>query len=395
MSDIGLRFKLYLDSDNYADKKKISAEGNRQIRGFTHRFTKEAIMNMELDDYVQGKSSRDSFTYLLERQLDWAGTILGATVNKFGVWYSVKAQDYKFTKRFGSSVEEAFHNVKKAIVDLINAGEKSDLADLNKSPFSEMIKSKIFYLYYPKNALPIYSKEHIDFLMTLLQIDNPPKNNNTFVKRQLIIDYKDSHPELVDKNHKTIDNLTFMQFIYSPDGYMHDFDEFKDIYNDYEAEMVDIDGIIQKEIPTPSNTTRERKYDLRSIRNKNVVGSVGERVVLSHEKKNHPHLKDKIKRVSEKNDAAGYDILSFDELGNEKYIEVKTKTDGSSNNIEFHLSRNQLYKLVTKPNYVIYYVFGLKLKVKKIIEITKDMIDKDKLVPESYLVKAEAILRQP
>lgn len=393
MNDIAYRFRLYLESEKFSDMNKIRAKGNKQTRDFVRRFTKAAIMNMTLDDYVQGKGDRDSFTYLLERQLNWAGTILGGSVSKFGVWYSDKLKKYQYTKRFGSSLEEAFLNIKKAIVDVIEAGSTNDLEALHNSPFSETIKSKIFYLYYPNIALPIYSRDHIDFLMTLLGIENPQKNKNTFIKRKMIIDYKNSQPELIDKKGNKIDNLTFMQFVYSPDGYRHDFNDFKDLNHDYVAEMVDIDGIIQHELPPPSDNPRNRKYDRNANKNKDVIGSVGEKVVLAYEKKKHPLYRDRIKRVSDLSDAAGYDILSFDDLGNEKHIEVKTKTDGSPNNIEFHISRNQLHKLFNKDNYVIYYVFGLKLKVKKIIEITKDMINKEKLEPESYLVKAEAILR--
>lgn len=51
----------------------------------------------------------------------------------------------------------------------------------------------------------------------------------------------------------------------------------------------------------------------------------------------------------------GYDILSFDKNGNEKFIEVKT-TEGNEKN-PFHLSLNEY--LFCEKNQNIYYIYRL------------------------------------
>jgi hypothetical protein len=65
-----------------------------------------------------------------------------------------------------------------------------------------------------------------------------------------------------------------------------------------------------------------------------VLGSRGEEFVVEYErfqleKKGRPDLAERVQRISQMmGDGAGYDVLSFDERGTEKYIEVKT-TNGS------------------------------------------------------------------
>ena len=59
---------------------------------------------------------------------------------------------------------------------------------------------------------------------------------------------------------------------------------------------------------------------------------------------------DKIKHVSKTNDLAGYDILSFNDDGSERYIEVKTTKGGKRT--EFYLTANELaYSKLMKDSY--------------------------------------------
>jgi hypothetical protein len=69
---------------------------------------------------------------------------------------------------------------------------------------------------------------------------------------------------------------------------------------------------------------------LSNQRRNKYIGDLGEQIVLEHEKQHCPErFKSKVVSVSKtEGDGLGYDILSFDEHGKEKYIEVKATTAG-------------------------------------------------------------------
>ena len=77
-----------------------------------------------------------------------------------------------------------------------------------------------------------------------------------------------------------------------------------------------------------------------------LLGDLGENLVLEYERKRlHDvgliDLANKVKHVSaEEGDGAGYDILSFEENGEKKFIEVKT-TRGSVRS-DFYISANEV-----------------------------------------------------
>jgi hypothetical protein len=89
-----------------------------------------------------------------------------------------------------------------------------------------------------------------------------------------------------------------------------------------------------------------RKFDPveRDIRNK-ALGDAGEKLVYEHEKANlssfgRPDLAKNVRWVSkEEGDGAGFDILSFNDRGDKRFVEVKTTV--GSNRTPFFVSRNE------------------------------------------------------
>ena len=99
-------------------------------------------------------------------------------------------------------------------------------------------------------------------------------------------------------------------------------------------------------------------YVQREKRNK-IIGTLGELFVLQYEMQSCQKKFAKSVSHDSKNigDGIGYDILSYDYEGNEKYIEVKTtKGDLSA---PFYITRNELEKSkIVKDNYYLYRVFN-------------------------------------
>lgn len=97
----------------------------------------------------------------------------------------------------------------------------------------------------------------------------------------------------------------------------------------------------------------------RQRRNK-FIGDLGEQIVLQHERLSCPaRFVDKIVHSSKsEGDGLGFDILSYDQNGNQKYIEVKA-AKGSANK-PFFISRTELERSrVEGVKYFLYRLYNL------------------------------------
>jgi len=105
-------------------------------------------------------------------------------------------------------------------------------------------------------------------------------------------------------------------------------------------------------------------YKIYSKNNK-LIGDIGEAVVFKKEKKILTHLgktklAKQVKNVGKEN--RGYDILSFEKDGSEKYIEVKSTM--SPSNSEFYITKNEVDYMEDKENSWLYTVANVNLKTK-------------------------------
>lgn len=109
-------------------------------------------------------------------------------------------------------------------------------------------------------------------------------------------------------------------------------------------------------------------YFEREIRNKK-LGLLGEEFIMNYEKQRmcmlgFNSLVNKIEHISQtQGDYAGFDILSYDEEGKEKYIEVKTTKLGME--APFYFTRNELaFSKYKDEKYRLYRLFNFKTKPK-------------------------------
>lgn len=105
--------------------KKEVLKLEREREKFLKLFSEDNMKNLTIDKFVIGKEK--SFCYWLENRLRGLGNIHGATSFKFGIYYGKTKKDsiikYRFVSKFGSDENEAFQNVKKVLLDLLNAGK--------------------------------------------------------------------------------------------------------------------------------------------------------------------------------------------------------------------------------------------------------------------------------
>lgn len=105
-------------------------------------------------------------------------------------------------------------------------------------------------------------------------------------------------------------------------------------------------------------------YLQREIDNRK-LGLVGEEFVVHYERKwlqsiGKGNFSRRVEHVSkERGDGFGFDVLSYDEHGNEKFIEVKSTKWGKET--PFYFSRNELdFSQKNSNNFYLYRVFGLR-----------------------------------
>lgn len=334
---------------------------------FIKKFTLSNIMNMTLEEFVIGRADiddngRDTFCYLIERSMQKLGDMRGSFVNKFGVWYSKEEREYKYTKKFGESLENAFEKLKQELCFLLVNANNDNYEEISKCEITNIFKGKILSTYYPEKYLCIFDEEDVDKFLNILDIQYDIHQINTLEKKKVLLQkYKDNNKLLKDYS-----DYYFVLFLYKT--FKKELRTNNTISGeiDYDIEFVDFEYIRKHEVKS-KNTYRSRETDYEKInRNKKDIGNRGENAVLQNEINKLKSLK--LHDLAEQvcicdNDAIGYDINSFDEKGNEIHIEVKTNSNNKTY-LDFYITENELKHLMDDENYYIYYLFNIKGKPK-------------------------------
>lgn len=167
-----------------------------------------------------------------------------------------------------------------------------------------------------------------------------------------------------------------------------------------EQEVIDISKIVLNKTnpPEASKKTNGRGKNNRKVKinwaerdekNRN-LGLIGEELVLQYEilkltELGLTHLAKKVTHTAKNSDADGYDILSFDEQGIKKYIEVKTTRQ--SKHSPFFISRNEVeFSNAQGLQYWIYRVYNFNAKKNEadFYTIQGSVKNHFDLIPESY-----------
>ena len=362
-----------------------------QLRSsFTRYFNKYKIANMNIKEYVLGfelPENEFNFCYTIERKLDGLGRIIGANAFKFGVYYgrtkSDKINKYRFAKKFGNSYQEAFINVKNAILELLTAGKNEDINGIIQNPLSPMFKGKILCTYYPDRYLNIFSNNHLNFFLIQLDLDTEYLiKSDAVIKREALIEFKNQDEVMKNWSVDLFSNFLYTEYPGRPPKENQTENTKNDPLADYRQPDFPANPLpefVELEILPTNNATnlktnrklKKNKLDYeKEARKLKKLGDRGEKIVMDIEKNRlnnagKENLANKIKRVSLESDAYGYDILSFNEDGKERYIEVKA-TRAKVGTANFFLTANELKKANILDNYFIYMVYDVLSKKPKV-----------------------------
>lgn len=392
LQDAIARFSV---EDNLKERKPLYTIRNKFIKDFSPA----RIERMTIDDYVEGKSRKDTFCYIIERELDKLGTILGSFASpKFGVYYSKTDGQYNYLPKYGDSAKEAFIAIRKAIVELLDAGKKGDIVALEQNILSPMFKGKILSVYYPDDYLNIFSDEHLIHYLKVFNLDTEELiRQDPLYKREALLNFKNSIPEMKSWSPDIFGKFLYQNFPPKPkkDGKSgkNDDEEFPtpdsysyvDLNIDPAAKMASTkDRGIAPKVDYEKESRKYRKY-----------GDRGEKIVMMAEYDRvmedlhltREQAEKKVVQMSMKSDSYGYDILSVNPDGTSRYIEVKATTRDEGN-VEFYYTENELEKAQEfGKDYYLYIVFNIKSKEPKIWVIPNPfLVKKVNMKPVQYKV---------
>jgi len=370
---------------------------------FVKKFTPAKIASMKIDEYVQGKQSKTSFCYVLERTLKMLGNIAGQYATKFGVWYSAEEQQYKFEKRQGDNYTEAFHRIQKSIVELLEAGEEHDYDRIISIPLNSIVKGKILSTYYPEDYLNIFSKDHLDYYLKALDLDTADlMKSDVLHKRDALLEFKNK-----DKDMRKWSVNMFAVFLWShypkspakADEMAVQAKDDEPVFPTLEdVSFVDLQlaSGAQTTIDKPHSVTPSPDYE-KEARKYKKLGDRGEYIVIQAEIQRlmnellitEAKAKKLIKWVSRESDAFGYDIQSVNKDKTPRYIEVKA-TQRKVGDMDFYYTENE-YETAKKygKDYYIYVVYEILTPHPK-VWIIKNPFEKGdgvKMRPVKYKVQ--------
>nr|WP_315216047.1 DUF3883 domain-containing protein [uncultured Flavobacterium sp.] len=348
-----------------------------QLRNtFTSDFNANKIAKMGIDDFVIGIADHN-FCRRIERDLDGLGRIIGSTAFKFGVYYGRTKQDPEYIYRnshiWGATPQIAYNNISPAIIKLIKDGKNEDIDAIIKSRISPMFKGKILSTYFPDRYLNVFSDEHLKYYLKSFDLDTKTSlKADPVIKREILLEFKNK--DVVMKNW-SVDIFSYFLYMVYPKRPIKnpkpiDEDVLKEYYNpDFPPNPIGSEvalNIVPFTASKPSEkaSSKSSKPDYEKINRLNKkLGDRGEKVVLDFEiarleKLGKFDLSKKVDRVSLISDSLGFDILSFEEDGTERYIEVKA-TRSKVGDANFFLSINELKTAQEKENYYVYLVYDI------------------------------------
>ena len=388
-------FEEAKNSFDYSLFESRRKELYKELDKFVKRFNPDAILKLSLREYVQGHGDQDTFTYHVERTFDELGTISGSFCSIFGIFYSRKTKQYKYFPKWGATAKSALNSILEAVVDLIQAGAEGDTERIINNQLSPMYKGKLLSLYYPEDYLNVFSDEHLKYYLKFFNLTGSNiLAKDPVLKRERLVEFKMKDPIM---KKWTMDQ--FATFLYSKypgapqkEGNTREEATFEQ-YSVADLSLVDLD-YKQEDKEQHSKKSIQRKVDYAQEQRRNtILGGRGEAIVMDYEKKRlkAAKIRKSAVQVSAESDSYGYDILSYNEDGSERYIEVKATTSGVGPNSFYYTEPERLKALEYGEAYHIYMVLNVKSKNPKIWDMGNPFLKNPnfKLTPVTY--KAEFV----
>ena len=204
------------NNENLPDIIKEENELEIIRRAFVSDFSIDNIEHMSIDDYVIGTGNRNGFSYRIEKELGKLGALpphAGST--RYGIWADREAflngkLIYHVQPAFGPEdyPDVAFERIRRAILELLEAGKIDNRNVINNSPLQSNYKYKLLFTYYPKKFHNICAKDHAALALYTLGY-SLPENYDLLEMTDVLSKWRDNNLET-----KEWSNYSLMRFLY-------------------------------------------------------------------------------------------------------------------------------------------------------------------------------------
>lgn len=265
--------------------------------------------------------------------------------------------------------------------------------------FSYQLIAYLFFIKNPQKYLPI-SQTRFDLIFSSLNIDLKTSHNSSWENYQEFIGIIKQFQNYLKTKFNGIELLDAHSFLWI---YGFQFEKPK--------EKIEVKNKtkkpVEKKKPELPNYQPRKAVDLETLvepeteidyieqlKKQMEIGDLAEKIVLNSEQEflsdEFPDLADKVRSVAN-NPKLGFDIISFETDGTQKQIEVKAISTNKSNK-SFFLTRNELNKSKTYPNYYLYCVSELNSEQPKILRIKQPNFENENefiMEPLTYKITFE------
>ena len=178
---------------------------------FVARFPMNRWNELSLEQYALGlEQSKEGVSYALEYVTTECGSIGGGTANKHLIYFSSARDKYKFETKYANE-SDAWNSIRSGVQELLQLVATSDFDGIDEIDglwAAPTVRSKLAWLYFPDRLLPIYSEVHLDYWLSIFNVDAAKRGR--VAKNRALFEALSEMPEF--EGWKT---LEIMHFLYS------------------------------------------------------------------------------------------------------------------------------------------------------------------------------------
>lgn len=195
--------------DNYIIDDKLEKIYIKLLTDFKKQFPIENLQKMTLKDYCIGNSdeNKNNFCYWMERKLKPLGYYFPGSSRSYLLYWNKSDGEYKvhgyLKQEKNKSNEELMSILASDIYQMVKDNNPRYMA----KKYGESFILKILSTYYPDQYAPINSKNHIDNIISLFDIEC--KSDNVFERNKAILGF---YQKLT--KGKSISPWSFMHILY-------------------------------------------------------------------------------------------------------------------------------------------------------------------------------------
>ena len=194
------------DRSKVADRLQLASE---QRADFVEKFPVSDWNELPVERYALGFESKDGVSHALEFGTRDCGSISGGSANKHLIYFSKPRDTFAFETK-SQSAEEAWSAVRTGVVELIELASKKEFSAIDEIDSlwaGPAVRMKLTWMYFPDQLLPIYSDPHLDFWLSIFNIETP--TSDRVAKNRLLFEALTSMEEF-----NGWQSLEIMHFLY-------------------------------------------------------------------------------------------------------------------------------------------------------------------------------------